>query len=83
MGDNSLYHVLALISKNHKYNKMKSSFIYLLFLYIIFILWGCGEKEKTGNLGETELYFDERLSSISADGDSAFWIAAKPVIYGI
>jgi hypothetical protein len=64
MGDNSLYHVLALISKNHKYNKMKSSFIYLLFLYIIFILWGCGEKEKTGNLGETELYFDERLSSI-------------------
>ena len=32
MGDNSLYHVLALISKNHKYNKMKSSFIYLLFL---------------------------------------------------
>ena len=54
MGDNSLYHVLALISKNHKYNKMKSSFIYLLFLYIIFILWGCGEKEKTGNLGETD-----------------------------
>lgn len=48
MGDNSLYHVLALISKNHKYNKMKSSFIYLLFLYIIFILWGCGEKEKQG-----------------------------------
>ena len=77
MGDNSLYHVLALISKNHKYNKMKSSFIYLLFLYIIFILWGCGEKEKTGNLGETELYFDERLSSISADGDSAFWIGSE------
>ena len=33
MGDNSLYHVLALISKNHKYNKMKSSFIYVTILF--------------------------------------------------
>ena len=56
---------------------MKSSFIYLLFLYIIFIFFGCGEREKTGSLGEMELYFDERLSSISADGDSAFWIGSE------
>ena len=54
MGDNSLYHVLALISKNHKYNKMKSSFIYLLFLYIIFILLGCGEKRKRQGIWEKQ-----------------------------
>lgn len=47
MGDNSLYHVLALISKNHKYNKMKSSFIYLLFLYIIFF-GGVVRKKRQG-----------------------------------
>lgn len=48
MGDNSLYHVLALISKNHKYNKMKSSFIYLLFLYIILFFGGVVRKKRQG-----------------------------------
>lgn len=58
-------------------NEMKNSFFYIAFLCLLSVFSGCRETEKTGSLGETELYFNERLSSISADGDSAFWIGSE------
>ena len=56
---------------------MKNGFFYIAFLCMASVFFGCNEQEKTGSLGETELYFNERLSSISADGDSAFWIGSE------
>lgn len=56
---------------------MKNSFFYIAFLCVISVFSGCSEQERTGSLGETELYFNERLSSISVDGDSAFWIGSE------
>lgn len=33
--------------------------------------------EAVKSLGENEFFFKERLSSISADGDSAFWLGSE------
>lgn len=58
---------------------MKSIFLHVAFiLFFTVFLVACDDEEKNiRNLGETELYFDERLSSISLDGDSAFWIGSE------
>lgn len=58
---------------------MKSIFLHAAFiLFFTVFLVACDDEEKNiRNLGETELYFDERLSSISLDGDSAFWIGSE------
>lgn len=58
---------------------MKSIFLHAAFiLFLTVFLVACDDEEKNiRNLGETELYFDERLSSISLDGDSAFWIGSE------
>lgn len=57
---------------------MKSIFLHVAFiLFFIVLLVACDEEKKIRNLGEAELYFDERLSSISLDGDSAFWLGSE------
>lgn len=38
---------------------------------------GCNESKQGKTLGETEYYFDDQLSSISSDGDSAYWIGSE------
>lgn len=50
--------------------------IYILFLFSV-LGTACNEKKDIANLGEKELYFDESLASISAEGDSAFWLGSK------
>ena len=58
---------------------MKNTFlchIYILFLFSV-LGTACNEKKDIVNLGEKELYFDESLASISAEGDSAFWLGSK------
>lgn len=61
---------------------MKNGFFYIAFLCMASVFFGCNEQEKTGSLGETELYFNERLSSISAMVTLLSGSEAKLVIYG-
>lgn len=49
----------------------------IILLCTIFGVISCTEDRHSGNLAESELYFQERLSSISAEGDSAFWIGSE------
>ena len=49
----------------------------ILFLFISALLISCHEKKVEGNLGEMESYFEEPLTSISSEGDSAFWIGSE------
>ena len=56
---------------------MKKYYLYGIYLFVFLIVCGCNERERTKSLGETELYFNERLSSISAESDSSFWIGSE------
>lgn len=48
---------------------------YLLF--IILLLFSCQKYEDVKSIGETEYYFEEKLSSISLDKDGSFWIGSE------
>lgn len=41
------------------------------------IITGCNEQSKPKTLGEKEIYFNEKLSSVSPDGDSACWVGSE------
>lgn len=47
------------------------------FLLIPFILFSCEKYEEINTIGETEFYFDEKLSSISPDEDGSFWVGSE------
>ncbi|MDE6354162.1 MAG: hypothetical protein K2L56_03745, partial [Prevotella sp.] len=48
-----------------------------LALLLAIILAGCEESGKPKTLGEKEIYFDDKLASVSPDGDSACWIGSE------
>lgn len=50
---------------------------YILWSVFLFLFAGCHEQKETKNLGEAEFYFNERLSSISAENDSVFWLGGE------
>ena len=56
---------------------MKNYIQHIIFLCIFFILVGCDERKEAKSLGESELYFNERLASISAESDTSFWIGGE------
>lgn len=51
------------------------NFITLLITACVII--SCNKTSHKGSLGEKEFYIDNRLSSISPDGDSACWIGSE------
>lgn len=48
-----------------------------LLLFITLLLFSCQKYEEVKSIGETEYYFDEKLSSISLDKDGSFWIGSE------
>lgn len=50
---------------------------YLIFFLSCLSLFSCGDEEEIKTLGETEYYFDEKLSSISSDRDGSFWVGSE------
>ncbi len=48
-----------------------------LILLITLMLFSCTEHEEIKTIGETEYYFDEKLSSISDDEDGNFWVGSE------
>lgn len=57
---------------------MKNCSFYVFYFLFSVLLISCNDKkENPGTLGEKELFFTERLSSISLDSDSAFWIGGE------
>jgi hypothetical protein len=48
-----------------------------LFLIISLLLFSCQKYEEVKSIGETEYYFDEKLSSISLDEDGSFWVGTE------
>ncbi|MFT4073128.1 MAG: hypothetical protein QM654_14535 [Dysgonamonadaceae bacterium] len=56
--------------------KPKHYTIFLIGL-ISSILFSCKNEKREYDLGETEYYFDEKLSSISSDGHGAFWLGTE------
>lgn len=56
-------------------NKIKK---YGLLLFSCFLLLiSCDEHTEIKTIGETEFYFDEKLSSISEDEDGTFWVGSE------
>ena len=55
----------------------KHSLQSLLLLLVSAVMAGCSENSKVKTLGEREIYFDEKLASVSPDGDSACWIGSE------
>lgn len=49
----------------------------LWLLALLALCAGCQESHTEKTLGETEFYFEDCLSSLSADGDSALWIGSE------
>lgn len=47
------------------------------FLFIILILFSCEREKEIKTFGETEYYFDEKLSSISLGNNGNFWIGSE------
>lgn len=56
---------------------MKSTFSLCLLLIYLFIGVSCQNRYHDSSLKETEYYFDDRLSSISAEGDSVLWLGSE------
>lgn len=50
---------------------------HLLLILTLATAIGCTEDNGIKTLGEKEIYFDEKLASISPDGDSACWIGSE------
>lgn len=48
-----------------------------LAIILTAVLTGCNESGKPKTLGEKEIYFDDKLASVSPDGDSACWIGSE------
>ena len=48
-----------------------------LLLFISIILFSCDKYNDIKTIGETEYYFDEKLSSISLDEDGSFWVGTE------
>ncbi len=56
----------------------KHTFNHLLFFLILLVCFvACKNETRDYNLGETEYYFDKRLSSISPDQYGAYWIGTE------
>lgn len=54
---------------------MKKYNFILLSLSILFLT--CSNDKTINNIGETEYFFDEKLSSISPDEDGTFWLGSE------
>ncbi len=50
---------------------------YTFLLLIVICITGCKGNRQEDSLNEKEYYFDEKLSAISEDGDSAVWIGSE------
>ncbi|SHE43711.1 ligand-binding sensor domain-containing protein [Dysgonomonas macrotermitis] len=50
---------------------------YFFILSLILLLFSCAKHEEINTIGETEYYFDEKLSSISPDNDGSFWVGSE------
>lgn len=48
-----------------------------LFLSLLVFLVACEKTVKPKSMGETEYYYDEKLSSLSLDEDGSFWIGSE------
>lgn len=48
-----------------------------LYFIITFTLFSCIEHQEANMIGETEYYFDEKLSSISSDENGCFWVGSE------
>lgn len=54
----------------------KSTLVMLLLLIVALLAVSCGD-DKNLSLNETEYYYNYRLSSISAEGDTAMWVGTE------
>ncbi|MGL5788123.1 MAG: hypothetical protein ACRCX4_15105 [Bacteroidales bacterium] len=60
-----------------KTDSVKCYFVYLAIFITVQIMISCDEKNETNTLGETELYFDEKTTSISSCGHDAVWVGSE------
>ncbi|MGL4325993.1 MAG: hypothetical protein ACRCS7_00765, partial [Tannerellaceae bacterium] len=49
----------------------------VFLLSFVFILMGCEDKKSVDTLGETEHYFDEKVTSISSGNGGVSWVGSE------
>ena len=59
--------------------RLKINLLFSIRLFPLFFLCltACTEKSTINTLGETELYFDEKMASLSSGGDGTVWLGSE------
>lgn len=73
LSDNNCFRVITSLGII-QYTIMKR---YLLLLNLLILITSCSKHEEIRTIGETEYFFDEKLSSISPDPNGSFWVGSE------